>query len=224
VTVAGSPGPAALRYRSARGRWALAAVVLGSGAAFLESSVVGLALPAIARDFDLALGGLQWIVNGYMISLAALIVFGGSLGDRYGRRRVFVAGAVGFSVASVLCALAPSAGFLVAARVLQGVAGAMMVPGSLAIVEASFHPDDRGQAIGAWAGWAGISTALGPFLGGALVDGGSWRFVFLIVVLVAAPAAIIAARHVPESRDEDVAGPPDWLGALLVSGGLGALV
>jgi EmrB/QacA subfamily drug resistance transporter len=213
-----------LRYRSAAGRWTLAAVVLGSGAAFLESSVVSLALPAIGREFHLELGGLQWVVNAYLIALGALIVFGGSLGDQYGRRRVFVLGAVGFCATSVLCAVAPSSGFLIAARVLQGVAGAMMVPGSLAIVEASFHPDDRGQAIGAWAGWAGISTAIGPFLGGALVDSGSWRFVFLTVVLVAGPAAFIALRHVPESRDMEAGKRPDWLGAALISAALAGLV
>ena len=225
----GAPGRAEvdadlLRYRSGPGRWALAAVILGSGAAFLEGSVVSIALPAIGRDFDLELGGLQWIVNGYMIALSSLIVLGGSLGDQYGRRRIFVMGAVGFSVTSVLCALAPNVEVLVAARVLQGAAGAMMVPGSLAILEASFAPEDRGQAIGAWAGWAGISTAIGPFAGGALVDSVSWRLVFLIVVLVAGPAAIIALRHIPESRDEEVTGRPDWLGAALVSVGLGALV
>ena len=141
-----------LRYRSARGRWALAAVVLGSGAAFLEGSVVSVALPAIGRDLDLRLGGLQWILNAYLIALSALIVLGGSLGDQFGRRRVFVIGAIGFSVTSILCALAPSLEVLVVARVLQGAAGAMMVPGSLAIVEASFAEEDRGQAIGAWAG------------------------------------------------------------------------
>jgi EmrB/QacA subfamily drug resistance transporter len=151
-------------------------------------------------------------------------VLGGALGDQYGRRRVFVVGALGFCAASVLCALAPTLEFMVAARVLQGVAGAMMVPGSLAIVEASFAPEDRGQAVGAWAGWAGISTAIAPFAGGALVDAGSWRLVFLIVVLVAGPAAWIAVRHIPESRDEDATGQPDWLGAALLSLGLGALV
>ena len=225
VTVAASAAPAEpLRLRTARGRWTLAAVVLGTGAAFIESSVAGLALPAIGREFDLALGGLQWVVNSYMVALGALIVFGGSLGDRYGRRRVFVLGAVGFSVASVLCAVAPSSGLLIAARVLQGIAGAMLVPGSLALVEASFHPDDRGQAIGAWAGWAGVSTAAGPFLGGALVDAGSWRLVFLIVVLVAGPAALLAARYVPESGDADAGRRPDWLGAALISAALGGLV
>lgn len=213
-----------LRYRSVRGRWALSAVILGSGAAFLEGSVVSIALPAIGREFNLELGGLQWIVNGYMIALSSLIILGGSLGDQYGRRRIFVIGAVGFSVTSVLCALAPTAGVLVGARVLQGAAGAMMVPGSLAILEASFAPEDRGQAIGAWAGFAGISTAIGPFAGGALVDAGSWRFVFLIVVLVAGPAALITLRHIPESRDDDVTGRPDWLGAALVSLGLGGVV
>ena len=225
MTVVASAAPAEpLRLRTARGRWTLAAVVLGTGAAFIESSVAGLALPAIGREFDLALGGLQWVVNSYMVALGALIVFGGSLGDRYGRRRVFVLGAVGFSVASVLCAVAPSSGLLIAARVLQGIAGAMLVPGSLAIVEASFHPDDRGQAIGAWAGWAGVSTAAGPFLGGALVDAGSWRLVFLIVVLVAGPAALLAARYVPESGDADAGRRPDWLGAALISAALGGLV
>jgi EmrB/QacA subfamily drug resistance transporter len=214
----------ALRYHSRRGRWTLAAVILGSGAAFLEGSVVSIALPAIGREFDLELGGLQWIVNGYMIALSSLIILGGSLGDQYGRRRIFVIGAVGFSVASVLSALAPSAEVLVSARVLQGAAGAMMVPGSLAILEASFAPEDRGQAIGAWAGFAGISTAIGPFAGGALIDAGSWRLVFLIVVVVAGPAALIALRYIPESRDEELTGRPDWLGAALVSFGLGGVV
>ena len=186
--------------------------------------MVSIALPAIGRDFHLNLGGLQWVVNAYLVALGSLIILGGSLGDQFGRRRVFVLGAVGFSTASVLCALAPNPALLIAARVVQGVAGALMVPGSLAIVEASFDPEDRGQAIGVWAGWAGISTALGPFVGGALIDAGSWRLVFLIVVLVAAPAAAIAQRSVPESRDEGLAGSPDWAGAALVSLGLGAVV
>jgi EmrB/QacA subfamily drug resistance transporter len=213
-----------LRYGSTRGRWALAAVILGSGAAFLEGSVVSIALPAIGRDFNLELGGLQWVVNGYLIALSSLIILGGSLGDQFGRRRIFVIGAVGFSITSALCALAPSPGVLVIARVLQGATGAMMVPGSLALLEASFHPEDRGQAIGAWAGFAGISTAIGPFVGGALIDAGSWRLVFLIVVLVAGPAALIAVRFIPESRDEELTGRPDWVGAALVSLGLGGVV
>ena len=144
-----------LRYGTRRGRLALAAVVLGSGTAFLESSVVGVALPAIGEDLDLDLGGLQWVVNGYLLALSALIILGGSLGDRYGRKRVFVAGLTGFAVTSLICGIAPSAGLLIAARVLQGVAGALLVPASLAIVEASFAAHDRGRAIGAWSAGSG---------------------------------------------------------------------
>ena len=164
-----------LRYASARGRWALAAVILGSGAAFLEGSVVNVALPAIGRDLDLDLGGLQWVINAYLLSLSALMITGGSLGDLYGRRRIFTAGLIAFAFTSLLCALAPNAAVLIGARVLQGAAAALLVPASLAIVEASFAPEDRGAAIGAWSGWSGISSLLGPFAGGWLVDATSWR-------------------------------------------------
>ncbi len=216
--------PEPLRYSSARGRWALAAVILGSGAAFLESSVVTVALPEIGRDLDLDLGGLLWVMNAYLLALSALIIVGGSLGDLYGRRRVFVIGLVGFALTSALCAAAPSGEVLIAARVLQGVAAALLVPASLAIVEASFHEDDRGKAIGAWAGWSGVSTLIGPFLGGWLVDAASWRWVFAIVVVFALGAAWLAARHLPESRTERTAeARPDWAGAALVSLGLAGL-
>ena len=144
-----------MRYSSARGRWALAAVILGSGAAFLESSVVTVALPAIGRDLDLEFGGLQWVMNGYLLSLSALMLTGGSLGDLYGRRRIFNAGLLGFAATSALCAIAPSAEVLVGARILQGASAALLVPTSLAIVEASFAEEDRGAAIGAWSGWSG---------------------------------------------------------------------
>jgi EmrB/QacA subfamily drug resistance transporter len=208
-----------LRYASARGRWALAAVILGSGAAFLESSVVTIALPEIGRDLDLDLGGLQWVMNAYLLTLSALMITGGSLGDIYGRRLVFSAGLVGFAATSLLCAVAPSAEILDAARVLQGAAAALLVPASLAIVEASFAEEDRGRAIGAWAGWSGISSLIGPFLGGWLVDAASWRWVFGIVVVLALLAAWIGARHLPESRASR-AGRPDWTGSVLVSLGL----
>ena len=210
-----------LRYASRRGRWALAAVILGSGAAFLESSVVTVALPAIGKDLDLELGGLQWVMNGYLLALSALIITGGSLGDLYGRRRVFNLGLIGFAATSLLCAVAPSGEALIGARILQGASAALVVPASLAIVEASFAPEDRSQAIGAWAGWSGVSSLIGPFLGGWLVDAASWRWVFGIVVAAALVAAWLGVRHLPESRmNEDVSQRPDWIGSVLVALGL----
>jgi EmrB/QacA subfamily drug resistance transporter len=217
-------GSPPLRYASRRGRWALAAVILGSGAAFLESSVVTVALPAIGRDLDLEFGGLQWVMNAYLLALSALIITGGSLGDLFGRRLVFVSGLVAFAATSLLCAVAPSGEVLIGARVLQGVAAAMLVPASLAIVEASFAAEDRGQAIGAWAGWSGVSSLIGPFVGGWLVDAASWRWVFAIVVVLALLAAWIGSRHLPESRSQERgAARPDWTGSALVSLGLAAL-
>lgn len=213
-----------LRYGSRRGRWALTALVLGSGTAFLESSVVTIALPPIGRDLGLELGGLQWVMNAYLLALGALIVFGGSLGDIYGRRRVFVAGLLAFAATSLLCALAPTAEVLVGARVLQGAAAALLVPTSLAIVEASFAEEDRGRAIGAWAGWSGITSAIGPFVGGWLIDAGSWRWVFGIVVALALAAAWIGLRHLPESHAGRSAGQrPDWAGAALLGLALAGL-
>jgi EmrB/QacA subfamily drug resistance transporter len=214
--------PGSLRYSSARGRWALAAVILGSGAAFLESSVVTIALPAIGRDLDLDLGGLQWVMNAYLLTLSALMITGGSLGDIYGRRAVFTIGLVGFAATSLLCAVAASAEVLIAARILQGAAAALLVPASLAIVEASFAEEDRGRAIGAWAGWSGISSLVGPFLGGWLVDAASWRWVFGIVVVLALAAAWLGVRHLPESRASRAA-RPDWTGSVLVSLGLAGI-
>src|SRR5689334_18895778 len=142
---------------------------------FLDSTVVNIALPAIGRDFDAGVADLQWIVNGYMLALASLIILGGSLGDRFGRRSAFLAGVVWFTIASMLCGLAPNSQMLIVARVLQGVGGALLTPGSLAIIEASFVKADRGRAIGLWSGLAGASTAFGPPLGGYLIDVLSWR-------------------------------------------------
>jgi EmrB/QacA subfamily drug resistance transporter len=199
-------------------------VILGSGAAFLESSVVTVALPAIGHDLDLELGGLQWVMNAYLLTLSALMITGGSLGDLYGRRRIFNLGLLGFAASSLLCAVAPSAAVLIVARVLQGAAAAMLVPASLAIVEASFAEEDRGAAIGAWSGWSGISSLAGPFLGGWLVDAASWRWVFAIVVFAALAAAWLGLRHLPESRAPGSGGRrPDWAGAALVSLGLAAI-
>lgn len=217
-------GQGPLRYGSSAGRWALAAVILGSGAAFLESSIVTVALPAIGRDLDLDLGGLQWVMNAYLLALSALIITGGSLGDLFGRRLVFVAGLVGFALASLLCAAAPSGEVLIGARVLQGVAAALLVPASLAIVEASFAEEDRGAAIGAWAGWSGVSSLVGPFVGGWLVDATSWRWVFGIVVAVALIAAWLGLRRLPENRaTRTTEARPDWIGSALVSLGLAGL-
>ena len=145
--------------------------VLGSGMALLDSTVVNVALPRIGRDLDADLAALQWTVNAYMLTLAGLILLGGALGDRFGRRRVFVVGVVWFAVASLLCGIAPNAGVLIAARALQGIGGALLTPGSLALIQASFHPDDRARAVGLWSGFGGVGAAIGPFLGGWLVDG-----------------------------------------------------
>ena len=154
--------------------------MLGSGVAFLEATVVNIALPEIGRDLDAGTGGLQWILNGYLLTLAALILLGGSLGDRYGRRLIFSIGVVWFTAASLLCAVAPNVELLVAARVLQGIGGALLTPGSLAIIEATFRKEDRARAIGAWSGLGGAAAAIGPLVGGYLVDAVSWRAIFLI--------------------------------------------
>lgn len=212
--------PAGLTMSQAGGRWVLAAVVLGSGMTFLDGTVVNVALPTIGRDLGASLAGLQWTVNAYTLSLAALILLGGSLGDRYGRRKVFVVGAVWFAVASLLCGLAPDIGMLIGARALQGVGGALLTPGSLALIQASFAAQDRARAIGVWSGLGGIAGALGPLLGGWLVDAASWRWVFLINLPLAASVVAIAGRHVPESRDETATGRFDWQGSVLGALGL----
>ena len=183
-----------------------------------------MALPAIGRDLDLEFGGLQWVMNAYLLALSALMITGGSMGDIYGRRKVFVGGLLGFAVASALCAVAPSGGVLIGARILQGACAALLVPASLAIVEASFAEEDRGAAIGAWSGWSGISSLIGPFAGGWLVDQTSWRSVFAVVVIVALAAAWLGLRHLPESRATGtVRRRPDWVGSALISLGLAAI-
>lgn len=215
---------ALLRFDSPAGRWVVAAAVLGSGVATLDATVVNVALPSIGRDLGTDFAGLQWVVTGYTLTLASLLLVGGSLGDRFGRRRTFVHGVVWFAVASALCAAAPDEGLLVAARLLQGVGGALLVPGSLAVLSASFCPEDRGRAIGAWSGLGGIAAAAGPFLGGWLVEAASWRWIFLLNVPLAAAVVAIAVRHVPESMDPSAAGRPiDIAGGLAGSAGLAAM-
>jgi EmrB/QacA subfamily drug resistance transporter len=207
----------ALRYASGSGRWVLAATVLGSGIAALDATVVGIALPAIGRDFHASVASLQWVVNAYTLTLAGLLLLGGALGDSYGRRKVFTVGTVWFAFASLACGLAPGTGFLIAARALQGVGAALLTPGSLAILQASFAPDDRPKAIGAWSGLGGVAAAVGPFLGGWLITAVSWRLVFFINLPVAAAVVAIAARHVPESRAPGPRQPLDITGAITIS-------
>jgi EmrB/QacA subfamily drug resistance transporter len=201
-----------LRLSSAAGRWALAATVLGSGLAMLDATIVNVALPTIGRDLQAPLSGLQWTVNGYTLSLAALILLGGALGDRFGRRRIFLLGVVWFAVASLLCASAPTVGWLIVARVLQGIGGALLTPGSLALIQASFAPDERARAVGAWSGLSGVAAAVGPFLGGWLIQGPGWRWAFLLNLPVAAVVVAVSLRRVPESRDETASGRFDVLG------------
>ncbi|MEW9529389.1 MFS transporter [Microbispora sp. NPDC049125] len=206
-----------VRLGSPTGRWVLLTTVLGSGMASLDATVVNVALPALGRDLGAGMSGLQWTVNAYTLTLAGLILLGGSLGDRLGRRTVFVAGVVWFAVASALCGLAPSTPVLIAARALQGVGGALLVPGSLAIIQASFAPDDRPRAVGTWSGLGGVAAAVGPLLGGWLVQAAGWRWVFLLNLPLAVLVVVVAARHVPETRDTADHGRFDVLGAALAA-------
>ena len=193
--------PVELEYHSHRGRVALVATVAASAMSQLDATVVNVALPHISDDLGVDVSALQWVLTGYLVTLASLILLGGALGDRYGRRRIFLIGTVWFAVASVLCGAAQGAGVLIAARVLQGVGAALLTPGSLAILQASFIKDDRARTVGAWSALGGVAGALGPFIGGWLVDGPGWRWAFLINVPVAA-LVIVCSRAIPESRDE----------------------
>ncbi len=193
---------------TARGRWVIAATVLGSGIVGIDATVVNVALPTIGRSFHAPLATLQWTVTAYVLTLSAFLLIGGALGDLYGRRRVFMIGVVWFALASLLCGVAPSSGVLVAARALQGLGAALLMPESLAILQSAFHPDDRGKAIGAWSGLGGIALAIGPFLGGWLIQVASWRLIFLINLPLVAVVLWIASRHVPESRDPRSVAPP----------------
>jgi EmrB/QacA subfamily drug resistance transporter len=213
-----------LAYGTARARWVLLVTVLASGVAFLDGTVVNVALPSIAREFHAGLSDLQWTVDAYLLTLGSLIVIGGSLGDLFGRRRVLVLGLAGFSLASLGCGLAPTATALILARAVQGVAGALLVPSSLAVLSSTIAHEDRGRAVGAWSGFGGVWTAVGPFLGGWLVDAATWRLVFLINLPVAAFTIWAAFRHVPETRDEEANRHVDVPGALAIAAGLAGVV
>jgi EmrB/QacA subfamily drug resistance transporter len=221
MTIPRAEDTSELRLGTRAGRWVLAVTVLGSGIAFLEATVVNVALPEMGKDLDADVTGLQWVVNGYLLTLAALILLGGSLGDRYGRRRVFNIGVIWFTVASALCALAPSIEVLVAARLVQGIGGALLTPGSLAIIEATFHRDDRARAIGAWSALGGVAAAIGPLLGGYLIDAVSWRAIFLINLPLGAFVVYEARRHVPETSNPAMTGALDARGAAFAALALG---
>ncbi|HYK43511.1 MAG TPA: MFS transporter [Thermoanaerobaculia bacterium] len=205
-------------------RWILAATILGSSMAFIDGTVVNVALPAIQADLRATLVDVQWVVEAYALFLAALLLAGGSLGDRFGRRRVFMLGTAMFAGASVWCGLAPDIRHLIAARAAQGIGGALLVPGSLAILSASFSEGDRGRAIGTWSAFTSITAAAGPVLGGWLIDHLAWRWAFFLNVPIAAAVLLISAAKVPESRDERARGAIDWPGALLATLGLGGVV
>ncbi|MBP2475088.1 EmrB/QacA subfamily drug resistance transporter [Crossiella equi] len=216
-----------MEWKSTQARAVLATTILGSGMAMLDGTVVNVALPAIGGELGASVSGLQWILDGYLLALASLILIAGTLGDRYGRRRMFVIGVVWFGLASLLCGVAPTTELLVLARVFQGVGGALLTPGSLAIIQASFPREHRARAIGAWSGLSGLASVLGPLVGGLLVQAGSWRLVFLINLPLAAVCVWLAVKYVPESSSgahERVDFLGSVIGALGLAGLTGALV
>lgn len=212
----------AARLAAPLGRRVLITTVLGSSMALLDSTVVNVALPSIGRTLGGGIEWLQWIVSAYMLTLASFLLLGGSLGDRFGRRRVFLVGVVWFTFASLLCALAPNLAFLTAARALQGIGGALLMPGALALIQTTIHPEDRGRAIGAWSGWSGVAAAVGPLVGGWLVEVLGWRWIFLLN-LPLGTAVVLVARKIPEGAPRIETKRIDLPGACLAVAGLGAL-
>jgi EmrB/QacA subfamily drug resistance transporter len=223
VNAIASEPSAAIRLSAPAGRWVLAATVLGSSMAFLDATVVNVALPTIGRHLHASLTGLQWTVTAYTLTLAGLILLGGALGDRLGRRKVFVSGVAWFALASALCGLAPDIWVLIAARVLQGIGGALLTPGSLAIIQATFRPEDRSKAVGAWSGLGGVAGAAGPLLGGWIVVAAGWRWVFLLNLPLAVVVIAVTLRHVPETRDPAASGGFDVAGAVTAALALAGL-
>src|SRR5213596_3813944 len=217
-------GPAGEPCSKSRGRWVLAATILASSMAFIDGTVVNVALPALQTTLNATAVDVQWVIEAYSLLLSALLLVGGSLGDHYGRRRVFVIGVALFASASAACGFAADIHQLIAARALQGLGAALLIPGSLAIISNSFSEQERGRAIGTWSGFSAITTGIGPVLGGWLIEHVSWRAVFFINLPLAAAVLIISLWRVPESRDENQKARLDWLGAMLATIGLGSLI
>lgn len=215
---------AAAPCTKAQGRWILAATILGSSMVFIDGTVVNVALPALQANLNASVVDVQWVVEAYALFLAALLLAGGSLGDHFGRKRIYALGVTLFALASVWCGLAPDINQLIIARAAQGIGGALLVPGSLAIISASFLKEARGRAIGTWSGFTAITSAVGPVLGGWLIENLSWRAVFFINIPLALMVLLLVFLHVPESRDEKEAEGLDWLGAVLATVSLGAIV
>jgi EmrB/QacA subfamily drug resistance transporter len=215
--------PHALAMPASGGNWVLAATILGSSMAFIDGTIVNVALPAVQSGLHATASNLQWVVEAYALSLASLLLVGGSLGDRFGRRRIYVAGVLLFAIGSAWCGFVGSIFGLILARAVQGIGAALLVPGSLSLISATFPIAERGQAIGTWSGFTAITAAFGPVLGGWIVEQISWRAVFFINVPLAAAVVWLTLRHVPESRNEGLVGGLDWAGAALACLGLGAI-
>src|SRR4051794_25025088 len=207
----------------AQKRLTLSAAILGSLVAFIDGTVVNVALPHIRDDLGGGLAGQQWVTDAYLLTLGALLLVGGSLGDLFGRRRAFSVGLAGFGISSVLCAVAPTIGALIAFRALQGVAAALLIPNTLGLLVARFEPDERGAAIGAWTAWSGIAMVLGPLLGGVLLETGSWRWIFAINIAPIALALMLTAR-LDATHDTPSGGEVDHVGGVLATLGLGGPV
>ena len=205
-------------------RFTLLACILGSAIVFLDGTVVNVALPALQSDLDAGLAAQQWVVEAYMLTLSSLLLVGGSLDDLFERRTVFAAGVVAFGATSMLCAVAPNVELLIAARAVQGVAGALLVPSTLALIIHTFPPEERGAAIGSWTAWTGIATVVGPLAGGALIDNASWRWIFAINAVPVTITIWLIARHVPKSAEPPAGGDVDFLGGLLCAFGLGGTI
>ena len=204
--------------------WVLLATILASSIAYIDESIVNVALPTIETDLATSAIVVQWLINAYTLSLSSLLLIGGAAGDQFGRRRLFIIGIIIFAVALVWCGFSPNVMQLISARVVQGVGAALLIPSSLAIIGATFAENERGKAVGTWAGFSALAAAAGPLLGGWIVDHFSWRWIFFVNPLLTVPTVWIALHHVPESRDPEAKPGLDWRGALLVLIGLGSIV